>query len=442
MITSPYPYSVPGDSVNRDSKGLMEAMKSKREDFLSDFPLDAIKFDAFLEELEKEKVTGVIEIITSDWTMNIFLERGKTLKCFIGDKEASIFEIESLEKKKGTVSIYKMDEKVLNLMVLFSGAEPEEILSTEYADIKKYLTVKEKEKFSGIVEFIEKRARGFLRMDKGEPLDGIYIDDTGVQYLSDALSKIVDESHNFKIRSYNVKTVSPSPQVTKEILSGTSFIVHHKIDPRTLLTNFELFTPKNEDIGVIQLHPTQKELYIVENQQEMSGLEYVYETDLFHFVDWVFNDLFIELNDMADKYKYVWYWIPQCTKIEFFKEFPGTGEVDVVFTTENGDLLMENPRGEILFVVQWKNTVTKEDFDSYLNGITKLKKTRSEYDDIGAVFLVADSIDKSVIKMAEDLTRSLPDRLANLKGFYRVTSESGFHILLIEKNPFTVVFPR
>jgi hypothetical protein len=420
----------------------MEAMKSKREDFLSDFPLDAIKFDAFFEELKKEEVTGVIEIVTSEWTMNIFLERGKALKCFIGDKEASIFEIESLKEKKGTISIYKMDEKILNLMALFSGAEPEEMLSTEYADIKKYLTVKEKEKFSGIVEFIEEGARGFLRLDQGKPLDGIYIDETGVEYLSGALSKIVDESHNFKIQSYTVQTVTPSDEITKEILSCTSFTVHHKIDPRNLLTHFELFTPENTDIGIMQLHPAQSELYIVENGQEMSGLEYVYETEWVHFAQWVLHDLFFALQNSINKYKYVWYWIPQCTTIEFFKEFPGTGTVDVVFTTDNGDLLMENPRGRILFVAKWADTVTKEDFDLYLNGITELKKSRLEYGDVGAVFLVAHSIDKKVIKLAEDLTRSLPDRLANLKGFYRVTSEAGFHILLVEKDPFTVVFPR
>jgi hypothetical protein len=175
-------------------------MKSRKENS-STIPLNIIKFDAFFEEIEKDRMTGIVEITTPDDIVRIFLKKGKTLKCFINDREASIFEIQEIEHTSGTLSIYRINEQVLDLMVLFSGAEPREMLSSEYADIRKYLQIKERDHFSGIVEFYEEEARGFLRLDNGKPQNGISISQDGVSFFSDALSKIMDRTHNFQIRS-------------------------------------------------------------------------------------------------------------------------------------------------------------------------------------------------------------------------------------------------
>lgn len=231
-------------------------MKSK-EGSLVNIPLDVLRFDTFVEELEKNQVTGIVEINTSQGVLTVFLKKGKTLKCFMGDREASIFEAETL-KGKGTISLFQMDAHVLDLMALFAGAEPKEILSAEYADIKKYLQIKGRDHFSGIVEFFEEGDRGFLRLDNGEPKNGIFISKGEIYFFSDALAKIIDEPRNFKIRSYEVKTLHKD--TAQEILSHTVFTIHHKVDPRTLLTRFEQFTPENaEDIAVIQMHPHQDE---------------------------------------------------------------------------------------------------------------------------------------------------------------------------------------
>ena len=427
--------------MNYSDNDLTTAIKSQK-DSLFNFPLDVIKFDAFIKELEKDQLTGVVEITAPQEEMRILLKKGKPLKCLINDREASIFEAETL--KNGTVSIYRTDDHILNLMVLFSGTNPKEILSTEYADIKKYLTVKERDHFSGIVEFFEEGARGFLRLDNGEPKTGIFIDQDGVSFFSEALSKIIDEPRNFQIRSYDVKTVHPSDEVTQEILSHTTFTVSHKVDPRRLLTEFENFTPENaEDISTFQLHPHQEELYIIENKKEVIGLEFVYETKPYKFSEWVLRDLFLELaTKNVNNYRYLWYWIPECDTIEFLKKID-TFVFDVVFKTKNGDLLMENPLGELLFVAQFSEHVSKKELQEFIERIEKFKKTRLDKSDVGAVFLVAHTFDEDAVDLAEEITqKSVADKLAKLKGFYRISRESGVHIVLVEEDPFTIVFPR
>lgn len=422
----------------------IKAIKSK--DSLFNIPLSVLKVDTFFEELGKDKLTGIVEITAPEETMRIFLKKGNTLKCFINDREASPFETDSL-KDDSTVSIYKTDEQVLNLMALFTGAEPKEILSSEYADIKKYLQIKERDHFSGIVEFFEEGTRGFLRLDNGEPQNGIFISEGGVYFFSDALSKIIDESRRFQIRSYDVRTLHPSDTVEQEILSHTTFTVHHKVDNRRLLTEFELFTTENaKDIGTFQLHPHQDQLYIVEGEKEKEviGLEFVYETKAYAFVQWVLRDLFVELaHKNVDSYKYVWYWIPECDSVEFMKEVNGEFVYDVIFKTKNGDLLMRNSLGNLLFVAKFSKRVSKEGLQEFVKEIIKFKGTRIEKGDLGAVFLVAETFDEEALQLAEELTqKSLADKLAKLKGFLRVSREAGVHLILVKEDPFTMVFPR
>ena len=429
--------------MNKEDEDLVKAMKSRKEDSLFNFPLEVLKFDAFLEELERDHVTGVVEITTSRGAMRMLLKEGKILKCFLNEREVSIFEMEEL-KEKGTISVYRINEKILNLMVLFSGAEPKEMLSTEYADIKKYLQVKEKDQFSGIVEFFEEGSRGFLRLDKGEPHDGIFIDQEGVYFLSEALSKIMDTSHKFQIRSYDVKTLHPSDEITKEILSHTTFNVHHKIDPRKLLTEFETFTPENaKEIGRVQLHPHQSQLYLVEDEKEVIGSEFVYRTREYKFVQWVLQDFFLQLaSENVNSYKYLWYWIPECDTVEFFEEIGGGNIFDVIFKTKNGDLLMQNPLGELLFVAKFAEHVSKEELQDFIKEIEQLKLSRAENGDLGAVFLVAETFDEEAVDLAENSTRKfLADRLAGLKGFLRISREAGVHLILVEEDPFKMVFP-
>ena len=429
--------------MNKDDEDLIQAVKPRKKDSFFNFPLDVIKFDAFIQELEADQFTGIVEITAKQKILRIFLKKGKTLKCLMDDREVSIFEIEKM-KEKGTVSLYRIDEKVLNIMVLFSGAEPQEILSTEYADIKKYLKVKERDHFSGIVEFLEEGARGFLRLDKGEPQDGIFISEEGLYFFSEALSKIMEESSKFQIRSYNVKTLHSEDAVAQEILSRTHFNVYHKVNPRGLLTAFENFTPENaEEIGKVQLHPHQEELFIVENAEEVIGLEFVYETKEYQFSQWVLKDLFLELaGKNVNNYKYVWYWIPECTTVEFLKEFDGRFTFDVVFKTKNGDLLMQNPLGELLFVARFLQDVSKQNLQEVIEEIEEFKNTRIEKGDLGAVFLVASTFDTEALDLAEDITqKSMADKLAKLKGFLRISKEAGVHLILVQKDPFKIVFP-
>lgn len=154
-----------GDFLNKDDEDLIHAVKPRKKDSFFNFPLDVIKFDAFIQGLEADQFTGIVEITTKQKILRIFLKKGKTLKCLMDDREVSMFEIEKM-KERGTVSLYRIDEKVLSIMVLFSGAEPQEILSTEYTDIKKYLKVKERDHFSGIVEFLEEGPEDFCGWTK------------------------------------------------------------------------------------------------------------------------------------------------------------------------------------------------------------------------------------------------------------------------------------
>ncbi|MFQ5891910.1 MAG: hypothetical protein ACE5HW_03850 [Candidatus Methanofastidiosia archaeon] len=435
--------------MNRDSDiGIEEIMKLKKEDSLFNFSLDVVKFDAFFEELEKDQLTGIVKITTPLTTMRIFLKKGKILKSFINDREASIFEIEKLKGSKGSISVYRINEGILNLIVLFSGAKPKETLSTEYADIRKYLQVKERDHFSGIVEFLEKGDRGFLRLDKGSPKDGIFISKERVSFFSEALSKIMDESRNFQIRSYDVKTLYSSDEITQEILSNTTFTVYHKMDTRKLLTEFENFTPENvEEIEKFQLHPHQRELYIIEDEGEVLGLEFVYETKEYRFLQWVLKDLFSGLaHKNVNSYKYLWYWIPECDTIEFFKEFNIGDELftfDVVFKTNKGDLLMENPLGELLFVARFSEHVSRKDLQDFIEEVEKFKNSRIEMGDLGAVFLVARTFEKKALELAENLTKkSIADRLFKLKGFLRISREAGVHLILVKEDPFEMIFPK
>jgi hypothetical protein len=426
--------------LNQDSKEPVKTLKSK-DSHLS-IPLSVLKLETFFEELEKDQVTGIVEITAPHQTMRIFLKKGKALKCFINDREASPFEIDTLEKES-TLSIYRMNEQVLDLMALFTGAEPREILSSEYADIKKYLQIKERDHFSGIVEFFEEGTRGFLRLDNGNPQNGIFISEEGVFFFSDALSKIIDESRKFQIRSYDIKTVDADN--TEEILSHTAFTVYHKTDSRRLLTEFEMFTPENaEDIGTFQLHPRQDHLYIVEGEKEVIGLEFVYRTSQYRFVQWVLQDLFLELAQKnVNSYRYLWYWIPECDTVEFLRPI-AHNVCDVVFKTKNGDLLMQNPRGELLFVAAFAETVSRERLQQFMESVKQIKEARIDKGDLGAVFLVGKTVDKEALQLAEDITqKSIADKLAKLKGFVRISREAGVHLVLVkEDDPFTVVFPR
>lgn len=428
--------NVTGDLLKNDDP--LKAVKSKNS--LVNIPLDIIKFDAFFKALEKDQVTGIVEITTSQGVLTIFLKKGNPLKCFMGDKEASIFEVEPL-KGKGTISLYQIDAQVLDLMALFAGAEPKEILSAEYADIKKFLQIKERDHFSGIVEFFEKGDKGFLRLENGEPQNGIFISGSDISLFSDALAKIIDESRNFKIRSYEVTMLNPETAHT--ILTHTVLSVHHKVDPRTLLTKFEQFTPENaEEIAFIQIHPRQDELFIVKNAQEVIGLEYVYQTREYTFVHWVLHDLFLQLAETVENYTYLWYWIPECTTVEFKKKESGFS-FDIVFKTKNGDLLMQNALGEILFVATFLDHVSKKDVSEYIKKIEQFKKKRSENGDVGAAFLVGNTIDKDAVLVADTVTQTaLYDKLTGLKGFYRISNKAGFHLVLVEGDPFTMVFPK
>jgi hypothetical protein len=212
------------------------------------------------------------------------------------------------------------------------------------------------------------------------------------------------------------------------------------------LTEFETFAPENaEEIGTIQLHPHQDKLYMVQDEKETIGLEFVYETTIYKFVHWVLKDLFLELaKENVNRVKYVWYWIPECDRVEFLKEFPVNNKVswDVVFTTTNGDLLMQNPLGELLFVARFLTAVSRDDLQKFVEEVEQFKKTRIDTGDVGAVFLVAETFEEAAVDLARALTgKSLPDKLAKLEGFYRTSREAGFHIILVEKDPFTMIFP-
>lgn len=62
--------------------------------------------------------------------------------------------------------------------------------------------------------------------------------------------------------------------------------------------------------------------------------------------------------------------------------------------------------------------------------------------DLGAVFLVAETFDEAAVDLAENSTRKfLAERLAGLKGFLRISREAGVHLILVEENPFKMVFP-
>ena len=430
--------------MDQDNESLIKAIRSQNEGSFVNLPLDVIKFDALLREIEKDNLTGMVEITLPQKSVNIFLKNGKILKCFINDREASIFEINDLIQEKGTISVYKVDEQVLNHMVLFAGAEPTEILSTEYADVKKYLKVKERDHFSGIVEFYEEKARGFLRLDNGEPQNGIFISEDGLSFFSDALSQIIDESRHFRVRSYDVTTLHPQDPVKQEILSHTTFTVYRRVDPRRLLTEFELFTPENtEEIRKYQLHPHQDRLYIIQNEKETIGSEFVYETREYNFVHWVLDTLFLELaRTTVNSYRYLWYWIPECNTVEFLKQFDGHS-FDIIFKTKNADILMQNPLGEILFTATFSDTITQNDLKKFIEEMKQFKTTRLEKGDLGAVFLVAHTFDKDALDLVEDIAqKSLADRLAKLKGFVRVSREAGFHLILVEGEPFKMVFPE
>lgn len=72
----------------------------------------------------------------------------------------------------------------------------------------------------------------------------------------------------------------------------------------------------------------------------------------------------------------------------------------------------------------------------------RFKNTRGDNGDVGAVFLVAETFEEDAVDLARALTgKSLPDKLAKLEGFYRTCREAGFHIILVEKDPFTMIFP-
>lgn len=65
--------------MNHSNDDLTTAIKSQK-DSLFNFPLDVIKFDAFIKELEEDQLTGIVEITAPQEEMRILLKKGKTLE--------------------------------------------------------------------------------------------------------------------------------------------------------------------------------------------------------------------------------------------------------------------------------------------------------------------------------------------------------------------------
>lgn len=70
--------------------------------------------------------------------------------------------------------------------------------------------------------------------------------------------------------------------------------------------------------------------------------------------------------------------------------------------------------------------VSRDGLQKFVEEAERFKNTRGDNGDVGAVFLVAETFEEDAV---------------DLEGFYRISREAGFHIILVEKDPFTMIFP-